>query len=154
MYYNFWGIKVIKILNLWWCQWDSTINHDITPIAKQKLMYASVTCNNKNSMNIIKPMNNMNINESHSQGFSALAALFIVLFFERRSPGRIVCCVGLLVPYSEHAHFEVINVNQNNLTFFNGRFQYDKLDYATSDSLSKGPAPLKMVTPVEEESIL
>ena len=51
------------------------INHDITPIAKQKLMYSSVTCNNKNSMNIIKPMNNMNINESHSQGFSALAAL-------------------------------------------------------------------------------
>ena len=38
-------------------------------------MYSSVTCNNKNSMNIIKPMNNMNINESHSQGFSALAAL-------------------------------------------------------------------------------
>ena len=51
------------------------INHDITPIVKQKLMYSSVTCNNKNSMNIIKPMNNMNINESHSQGFSALAAL-------------------------------------------------------------------------------
>ena len=51
------------------------INHDITPIAKQKLMYSSVTCNNKYSMNIIKPMNNMNINESHSQRFSALAAL-------------------------------------------------------------------------------
>ena len=54
---------------------QSTRKDDITPIAKQKLMYSSVTCNNKNSMNIIKPMNNMNINESHSQGFSALAAL-------------------------------------------------------------------------------
>ena len=26
--------------------------------------------------------------------------------------------------YSEHAHFKVIYVNQNNLIFFNGMFQY------------------------------
>ena len=56
-------------------------------------------------------------------------------FFERRSPGRIVCCVGLLVPYSEHAHFEVINVNQNNLTFFNGRFQYDPMSPSADHSM-------------------
>ena len=37
----------------------------------------------------------------------------------------VLGCSRLIHSYSEHAHFEVF-MYQNNLTFFNGRFQYGK----------------------------